>query len=141
MTPLLAQIDLSTQPVQYGHIGYAIGLGLSLIMAWLSYRKSNQTAQATENTATTVAAAVAAAQSKECANDHSGLRTILLEQGVNLRAQTELLKTQNENLTKMVNAFSAQAHSLALRDKDVTFHHSEVIRLLNDISDKLKKNS
>jgi hypothetical protein len=95
----------------------------SLLVAIAAWRKSS-VKEATVYASTE--------QSKQCAVDHAGIRGIMLEQGATLRTATE-------NLTRMVDAFSALAHSLALRDKDYTIHHAEVLRLLADISKKLEK--
>jgi hypothetical protein len=134
MNLLLAQAALEASIVRWEQVLMGLTTIASLLVAISAWRKSSATA----STATTVAAAVASAQSKECAVDHSAIRSIILEQNMTLKGQSDHLKQQTESLTKMVDSFTTLANSLALRDQDIGFHHKEVVRLLMDISKKLE---
>lgn len=152
MIPLLAQAmppDLSAHPVQWGHVGYLVGLAISLVgmvvslIVGIGAMRKSSNAKDDADHAQKVVTKIATEQSAACRADHDGIRTILLAQGVTAAENTK-------NLGAMVESFAELATSIKIRDvqkdaeiqireKDNELHRQEMRRLLESIETKLTK--
>lgn len=110
---------VSGTPVNWEQISLVVGVVIAIITALSAHRRSTITEKER-----------IASQSEQCKFDHSGIRTILVEQGANL---VRLVDSHS----KAVSAFSDLAHSIALNHKDTVLHHTQVIQQLGQISQKL----
>ena len=139
---LLAQSDIATTPVQYGHIAYVLGISVSLLAAFAALRKSGSAKDGAAE-AQKIVTKIATEQSAACRSDHEGIRGILVAQGVVAAENTK-------NLSNMVASFTELATSIKIRDvqkdaeiqlreKDNEVHRKEMCRLLESIETKLTK--